>query len=59
MLSLAVLTIVVTLLGFFGTTLDTNPGSLRAFVVLFVIAFVVDAVWRGLRTGREAGPSVR
>ena len=48
------LTVVVTLLGFFGTTLRDSPTSLVAFVGLAVLAVVVDAVWRAVRDKREA-----
>ena len=58
-LALAMLTVIVTLVGFFVTTLHTSPTSLVAFVALFLIAVVVDAAWRAVRTGRGASSSAR
>jgi len=54
LLALAMLTVVVTLIGFFATTLETNPTSLVAFAVLFVLAVVVDSAWRSVRRSRKA-----
>ena len=53
-LSIAILTVVVTLVGFFATTITTSPTSLVAFVALAVLAVVVDTVWRIVRTRRSA-----
>jgi len=49
---IATLTVVVTLLGFFGTTLRDSPASLVAFIALAILAVAVDAVWRVLRARR-------
>lgn len=46
MLVLGMATVVITLLGFAWSTLTTNPSSLIAFVVLLILAAVVDALWR-------------
>lgn len=51
MLLLGAGTIIVTLLGFFDTTLKTSPASLIAFVLLFVLAAVADTLWRHARQG--------
>ena len=48
------LTVVVTLVSFFSTTLKTSPASLIAFVVLVVLAVVADTVWRSVRARRDA-----
>ncbi len=48
-LAIAILTVVVTLLGFVMTTIHTSPSSLVAFAALLVLAVVVDTVWRAAR----------
>jgi len=48
-LAIGMLTVIVTLLGFFATTLKTSPASLVAFVALTFIAFIADSVWRAVR----------
>ena len=53
LLVLGILTVVITLLGFFATTIQTSPASLVAFVALAVIAVVVDSIWRSVRGKRE------
>lgn len=53
-LLIGMLTVVVTLLGFVGTTLTTSPASLVALVVLAVLAVVLDTWWRAVRRGRGA-----
>ena len=53
-LAIAMLTVIVTLLGFFATTITTSPTSLVAFVALAVVAVVVDTVWRSMRDRRAA-----
>lgn len=59
-LVLAVLTVVVTLLGFLGTTLASSPTSLVAFAGISILAVVFDAIWRAVRRRRPretlAGP---
>jgi len=45
-LLIAVATVVITLLGFFATTITTSPSSLIAFVGLAIIAVAVDTIWR-------------
>jgi len=54
-LLIAMLTVVVTLLGFFATTLQTSPASLIAFLALALLAVVVDTVWRSVRDRRGTG----
>ena len=53
-LAIGILTVVITLLGFFATTIETSPASLVAFVVLALIAVVVDTIWRSMRGKRES-----
>jgi len=53
LLGLGILTVVITLIGFFATTIQTSPASLVAFVALTVLAFVADTSWRAVR-GRHA-----
>ncbi len=53
-LLVAMLTVIVTLLGFFATTITTSPTSLVAFVALAILAVVVDTIWRAVRTRRSA-----
>jgi len=53
LLALGIVTVAITLLGFFATTIQTSPASLVAFVGLAVIAVVLDAIWRSVR-GRRA-----
>lgn len=53
-LGIGALTVIVTLLGFIGTTLRDSPTSLIAFVGLAVVAAVVDAWWRSVRDRRVA-----
>ena len=53
----ACLTVVITLLGFFATTLKTSPASLVAFVALVVLAVIADAIWRSVRGKRESATS--
>ncbi len=48
-LGLGVLTVVVTLLGFFATTIQTSPASLVAFVALTILAVLADTLWRSVR----------
>lgn len=52
-------TIVITLVGFFMSTVKTSPVSLVAFVVLGLLAICADAVWRSVRTRRDGitGPT--
>ena len=52
-LAIGALTVIVTLLGFIGTTLRDSPTSLVAFVGLAVAAVVVDAAWRAVRGRRQ------
>ena len=54
LLVIGMLTVVITLLGFFATTIQTSPASLVAFVALAVIAVVVDTIWRSVRGKRES-----
>lgn len=49
LLGLGILTVVVTLIGFFATTLKTSPASLVAFVGLTVAAVIADTIWRSVR----------
>lgn len=53
-LILAILTVVITLLGFFINTAKTNPASLLAFVVLFALAFIADIFWRSAKNKQPA-----
>jgi len=55
LLVLGILTVVITLLGFFATTIQTSPASLVAFVALAAAAVVVDAIWRSVRDKRASG----
>lgn len=50
-LAVGALTVAVTLVGFFATTLKTSPTSLIAFAVLAVVA---DTIWRSVRSSRQA-----
>lgn len=52
LLTLAILTVVVTLIGFLATTLASNPTSLAAFIGIFVLAVIFDAWWRAVRDRR-------
>ncbi len=52
LLVLGILTVVITLVGFFATTIQTSPASLVAFVALAIIAVVVDTWWRAVRGKR-------
>lgn len=54
LLLLGILTVIITLLGFFATTIQTSPASLVAFVALAVVAVVVDAIWRSVRDKRAS-----
>ena len=54
LLVIGILTVVITLIGFFSTTIQTSPASLVAFVALAVIAVVVDAWWRAVRGKSES-----
>ncbi|RJP35446.1 MAG: hypothetical protein C4536_00530 [Actinobacteria bacterium] len=49
----AILTVSITLVGFFVTTIDSSPSSLIAFAALLVLAIIVDTVWRAVRPERE------
>jgi amino acid transporter len=55
LLWLGILTIVVTLLGFLGTTLQDSPKSITAFAAIFLLAIVADEAWRLARDRREVG----
>ena len=48
-LLLGALTVLITLLSFFATTLETSPTSLIAFAVLVLLAVIADSVWRSVR----------
>jgi amino acid transporter len=52
-LVIGMLTVIITLVGFFATTLKTSPASLVAFVALALLAVVVDTVWRAVRDARS------
>ncbi len=54
LLVLGGLTVLVTLVSFFVTTLQTSPTSLIAFVALVVLAVIADTIWRSARGKREA-----
>jgi len=54
LLVLGGLTVVITLISFFATTLKTSPTSLIAFVALVVIAVIADTIWRAVRGRRES-----
>jgi len=49
-LSFAILTIVITLLGFIATTLASSPTSLAALIALMVLAAVADSLWRASKS---------
>ena len=53
-LALAILTVVVTLLGFLGTTLASSPASLVAFIGITILAVIFDSWWRAVRARRGA-----
>jgi amino acid transporter len=50
---IAMLTVIVTLIGFAATTLATSPTSLVAFIGLAILAVVVDTIWRAVRDRRD------
>jgi len=53
LLGLGIVTVIITLVGFFATTIQTSPASLVAFVALALIAVVADTIWRSARDKRE------
>lgn len=53
LLVLGGLTVVITLLSFFATTIKTSPTSLIAFGALVVLAVIADTIWRLVRDKRE------
>jgi len=53
LLLLAILTVVVTLLGFLATTLASSPTSLTAFIGISILAVIFDEWWRLVRGRRD------
>ncbi|HSK47841.1 MAG TPA: APC family permease [Coriobacteriia bacterium] len=56
-LVVAILSVVVTLIGFLTTTLAESPSSLLAFVGLLILTVILDGAWRMWRTGHVSRPS--
>ena len=56
-LVVAILSVVVTLVGFLTTTLAESPSSLLAFVGLLILTVILDGAWRMWRTGHVSRPS--